>query len=57
MAFDEAVPERLHARVMDFTGRVMSGFVFVDPTGFADDRTLREWLDLCEKLTDSPAER
>lgn len=37
---------------MGLTGRVMKAIVFVPP-GFADDRTLRAWLGLCEKFTDS----
>lgn len=32
-------------RPMDFTGRPMNGFVFVDSHGFETDRELRRWLD------------
>ena len=32
-----------HARPMDFTGRPMRGFVFVDTPGFADDADLARW--------------
>ena len=41
---------RDHAREMDFTGRSMKGFVFVDPEGFADDGQLAEWIERCEKF-------
>lgn len=34
-----------HARPMDFTGRPMKGFVFVDPPGYADDKALATWVD------------
>jgi hypothetical protein len=34
-----------HARPMDFTGRPMNGFVFVDPPGYADDESLAAWVD------------
>jgi TfoX/Sxy family transcriptional regulator of competence genes len=34
-----------HARVMDFTGRPMKGYVFVAPDGFDSDRELRAWVD------------
>lgn len=34
-----------HARPMDFTGRPMKGFVFVDPPGYADDKSLSTWVD------------
>jgi hypothetical protein len=33
-----------HARPMDFTGRPMKGFVFVEPAGVATDEALREWV-------------
>ena len=36
-----------HAREMDFTGRALKGFVYVDPKGFESDRDLGKWLELC----------
>jgi TfoX/Sxy family transcriptional regulator of competence genes len=33
-----------HARPMDFTGRPMRGFVYVDPAGFSSDAQLRAWI-------------
>ena len=44
---------RPHAREMDFTGKALKGFVYVDAAGFADDVNLRHWVDLCEKFTSS----
>jgi hypothetical protein len=38
---------REYVRVMDFTGRPMAGYVFVDEPGVATDRDLRFWLDRC----------
>jgi TfoX/Sxy family transcriptional regulator of competence genes len=32
-----------HARPMDFTGRPMKGFVFVEGSGLASDADLRAW--------------
>lgn len=34
-----------NVRPMDFTGRPMKGFVFVDSGGFEGDSALRIWLD------------
>lgn len=51
-----AYPEALkkpHTREMDFTGRSLKGFVYVDPPGFAEDQQLREWIDLCRSFTGS----
>jgi TfoX N-terminal domain len=38
---------RKSVREMDFTGKPMPGYVFVGPEGIADDRALRDWVDLC----------
>lgn len=32
---------------MDFTGRVMKGYLFVTPEGFDADGDLARWIDLC----------
>lgn len=39
-----AVLARPHARVMDFTGRVMKGFVMVGSEGLGDDGALGQWV-------------
>ncbi len=48
--FDPALHEEVLARPgtgpMDFTGRVMRGFVFVQPAAVRDDVRLGSWLDL-----------
>ncbi|MBK7134932.1 MAG: TfoX/Sxy family protein [Rhodocyclales bacterium] len=36
---------RPHVRVMDFTGKPMKGYVFVDPPGYEEDRDLKRWVD------------
>lgn len=33
-----------HVRPMDFTGRTMRGFLFVDPAGISTAPALRKWL-------------
>ena len=44
---------RPHAREMDFTGKPLRGFVFVDPEGFAEDEDLLAWVRRCETFTSS----
>jgi len=44
--YDEVL-KREGARAMDFTGRPMKGFVFVEPEGIDEDEALHEWLQLC----------
>ena len=34
------------ARPMDFTGKPMKGFVYVDPEGFESDEELMSWVQL-----------
>lgn len=36
---------RPHVRPMDFTGRPMKGYVFVDPPGFEKDADLNAWVE------------
>jgi len=43
--YDDALM-RPHAVHMDFTGRVMRGFVFVKPPGYKADSALKTWVDL-----------
>ena len=43
-AYEKAL-RRPHARVMDFTGRPMKGYVFVDPPGYEEDRDLKRWVE------------
>ena len=42
-AYDDALG-RPHARPMDFTGRPMKGFVFVEPAGLKSDKDLEAWV-------------
>jgi hypothetical protein len=44
----EAALKRKHVREMDFTGRPMNGYVFVDAAGLKTAKDLRYWLQLCE---------
>lgn len=41
---------RKHVRPMDFTGRPMQGYVFVDPPGTKSRAQLRFWLDRSERF-------
>jgi hypothetical protein len=50
---------RPHVREMDFTGRPMKGYVYVDPAGIESDGELEYWVDLCAEfvLTLSPKKK
>lgn len=39
-------------RVMDFTGKPMKGFLFVDPGGFQTDDNLWKWLKIGKSYVD-----
>lgn len=41
----EAALKKPHARPMDFTGKTMKGFVFVDYEGIEDDQHLHKWIE------------
>ena len=51
-AYREAL-ESPYAREMDFTGKPLKGFVYVDTPGFAEEEQLRAWVDLCRSFTSS----
>ncbi|MGD0960173.1 MAG: TfoX/Sxy family protein [Methylomonas sp.] len=44
-AYDEALKQP-HARVMDFSGRPMRGYVFIAGAGLAENESLSYWLGL-----------
>ena len=47
-----------HARQMDFTGRPMKGYVYVDPPGLTQDQDLKAWVHWCAGyVAYSPAKR
>lgn len=41
--YDEALRDRF-AREMDFTGRPLTGFVYVAPAGYRTEANLRKWV-------------
>jgi hypothetical protein len=55
----EELLARPAARPMDFTGRPMTGFLYVAPEGFATDADLHAWLscalDFVASLPTEPA--
>ncbi|MEX6503957.1 TfoX/Sxy family protein [Pseudomonas zhanjiangensis] len=47
-----------HVREMDFTGKPMRGYVFVDPPSFEQDADLIAWVERCLGWVQSlPAKR
>jgi len=49
-AYAEALKQP-YVREMDFTGKAMKGFVYVDPAGFSEDDDLLRWIHLCQAFT------
>src|SRR5688572_2295824 len=43
-AYERALREP-YTRPMDFTGRPLQGFIYVDRDGFASDGSLKKWID------------
>lgn len=39
--------KRPFVREMDFTGKPMKGYVYVDPAGFEADADLKRWIERC----------
>ena len=40
----EGALSEAHTRPMDFTGRPIKGYVYVEPAGFKTDKGLRKWV-------------
>jgi len=49
----ERLLEEPHAWPMDFTGRPMRGFLYIDPAGIATAKTLRTWVGRALAFADS----
>jgi TfoX/Sxy family transcriptional regulator of competence genes len=41
-----------HCRVMDFTGKVLEGFLYVDKEGIQTEKQLRSWIELGIEFVD-----
>lgn len=39
--------EQANVREMDFTGRPMKGYVYIDPPGLTEDQNLAAWVTWC----------
>jgi TfoX/Sxy family transcriptional regulator of competence genes len=44
---------RTHVREMDFTGKPMQGYVYVEPHGLESETQLRFWLERCRTFVSS----
>jgi len=42
-----------NVREMDFTGKPMKGYVYVDPDGFESDADLSRWVGLCLRFNET----
>ncbi len=42
-----------HVREMDFTGKPMKGYVYVDPAGIELDSDLNKWVGCCIRFNES----
>ena len=50
--YEEALG-RPHARPMDFTGKPLKGFCYVDAKGYDADADLERWIDLAVRFADT----
>ena len=49
---------RRHVREMDFTGKPMQGYVYVEPAGLTSEEQLNFWLQRCKQFVSTlPAKR
>lgn len=46
----DAILLKQYVSVMDFTGKALPGFVYIDAEGFSEDDTLSEWIDIAKRF-------
>ncbi len=51
-AYEEALKEK-YTRPMDFTGRPMKGYIYVEPKGCKSDEDLKSWIERGIKFVNS----
>lgn len=49
----EAALARPHVRPMDFTGKPLRGYVYVDPPAYEEDAALLAWIEQCRLFAES----
>lgn len=45
--YDSALKD-MHATIMDFTGKPLRGFVYVEPEALETEQGLHQWIERCE---------
>jgi len=46
-----------HARPMDFTGKPMKGYVYIEPGGYETDEQLKGWIGRCTAFVSTLPEK
>ncbi len=49
----DAVQQMPHTSLMNFTGRVFTGYAYVEPDGFTSDEQLENWLAIAIRFVAS----
>lgn len=49
----QSVLQNMHATIMDFTGKPLAGFVYVEPEAIATEKGLHQWIQICERFVSS----
>jgi TfoX/Sxy family transcriptional regulator of competence genes len=47
------VLKNMYATIMDYTGKPLMGFVYVEPEAFTSDNNLHQWIGQCEAFVRS----
>jgi TfoX/Sxy family transcriptional regulator of competence genes len=47
--YEESLSHK-HVRLMDFTGKPMPGYVYIEAPGIKSDKQLTFWLELCKNF-------
>lgn len=48
----ETALKDMHVTIMNFTGKPLKGFVYVEPEAIASDEQLHAWIGRCERFVE-----
>lgn len=46
--YAHVLEENMYATIMDFTGKPLKGFLYIEPEATDTDEDLHKWIELCE---------
>ncbi len=49
-SYGHLLEDNMYATIMDFTGKPLKGFLYIEPEATETDEELHQWIELCENF-------